>query len=62
MSRKSGYGGGDQIGDIKSLRGTSTELNTQKMIGGEKPAFSGKENPGDSKPPMVKEAKVPMPR
>ena len=50
------------MADLKSLRGTSTELNTQKMIGGEKPAFSGKENPGDTKPPMAKEAKVPMPR
>ena len=62
MSRKSGYGGGDQIGDIKSLRGTSTELNTQKMIGGEKPAFSGKENPGDTKPPETKDMPVPMPK
>ncbi|MDR3464165.1 MAG: hypothetical protein P4L76_17820 [Beijerinckiaceae bacterium] len=62
MSRKSGYGGGDQIGVVKGVNGTSMELNTQRMIGGEKPAFTGKASPGDSKPPMVKEAKVPMPK
>ena len=60
MARKSE--GPSRTLEISSVRGHSTELNTQRMIGGEKPAFSGKESPGDSKPPMVKEAKVPMPK
>ena len=53
---------GNSIGESKSIRGTSMELNTQKMVGGEKPAFTGKCSPGDTKPPMVKETKTPMPK
>ena len=53
---------GNSIGESKSIRGTSMELNTQKMVGGEKPAFTGKCSPGDTKPPETKDMPVPMPK
>jgi len=51
---------GGTVGDIKPVRGTSMELNTQRMLGGEKPEFSGKESPGDTKPSRPAEPKVPV--
>ena len=52
----------DDIGSVRGVRGTSTELNTQPGNGANKPAFSGKENPGDTKPPYPAPGPVPMPK
>jgi hypothetical protein len=52
----------NEIGNVSSVRGTSTELNTQPGNGANKPAFSGKENPGDTKPPYPAPGPVPMPK
>lgn len=52
----------NDIGNVTGIRGTSTELNTQPGQGADKPSFSGKENPGDTKPPMPKERTVEMPK
>ncbi len=52
----------DDIGSVRSVRGTSTELNTQPGCGGQKPGFSGKENPGDTKPSRPEGGPVPMPK
>lgn len=60
MPRKAAFEYKGSVGEISSVRGTSMQLNTQRMIGGEKPMFSGTENPGDTKPKMVKEACVPV--
>lgn len=60
MAGKMSFERGGTVGDIRPIMGHSTELNTQRMIGGEKPMFSGKENPGDTKPKRVSEAKVPV--
>lgn len=60
MPRKEAFERSGTVGDIRSINGCSTQLNTQKMIGGEKPAFTGKESPGDTKPMRVKEASVPL--
>jgi hypothetical protein len=57
MARKSEHVSNEL--DIKSIRGHSTELNTQRQVGAEKPMFSGKVNPGDTKPPYDKEKTVP---
>jgi len=43
----------NDIGSVKSVRGTSTELNGQPGCGSQKPAFTGKENPGDTNNPPV---------
>jgi hypothetical protein len=52
----------DEIGSIKSVRGYSTELNGQSGCGGQKPAFTGRENPGNTKPPRPADGPVPMPK
>jgi len=60
MPKKMDFERGGTVGDIRPCRGTSMELNTQRMIGGEKPAFTGKESPGDTKPMRASESKVPV--
>lgn len=60
MPRKDMFDRSGTVGDIKEIRGTSMELNTQKMLGGEKPKFSGKESPGGTKPERCSEASVPL--
>jgi hypothetical protein len=53
----------DQIGDIKSINGTSVQLNNQPGQGGVKPSASGgKADPGGHKPERTKEEPVPMPK
>lgn len=53
----------NDIGDIKSVNGTSMNLNTQPGQGTNKPsATAGKANPGDTKPSCPAEPAVPMPR
>ena len=52
----------DEIGNIKSINGTSLALNNQKGEGGQKPSASaGNSNPEGTKPPKPKEAPVPIP-
>jgi hypothetical protein len=57
MADKSG-----DVGSIRPIKGYSTELNSQKQVGCEKPSFKGKENPGDTKPKRDMEKPVPMPK
>lgn len=53
----------NDIGDIKSVNGTSMNLNTQPGQGTMKPSSSaGKANPGDTKPSTPAEPAVPMPK
>ena len=52
----------DEIGSIKAIRGTSVALNNQAGQGAHKPSASGKDNPGDTKPPEIKGGNVPMPK
>lgn len=52
----------DDIGSVKSVRGTSTQLNGQSGCGGQKPMFSGSESPGGTKPSRPADGPVPMPR
>ena len=53
----------NDIGSVKGIMGTSTSLNNQSGQGTQKPsATGGSSNPGDTKPPMVKESKTPMPK
>ena len=52
----------NDIGSVKGVTGTSTELNTRRGTGGEKPEFIGKANPGNTKPPRAPEVAVPMPK
>ncbi len=53
----------DEIGSIKSIQGTSMNLNTQKGEGAQKPMPSGgTSNPGGTKPAKAPEAPVPMPK
>jgi hypothetical protein len=43
----------NDIGSQTGTRGTSMALNNQKNLGGVKPSpKGGKDNPGDTKPPM----------
>ena len=52
----------NDVGDIKEIRGTSMNLNTQAGQGAVRPeASAGKENPGDTKPKMPKEEHVKIP-
>ena len=53
----------DDIGTIKSINGTSMNLNNQPGMGTQKPSASaGKADPGGTKPPMEKDGAVPMPK
>ena len=53
----------DDIGSVKSIKGASTCLNTQKGSGGQKPEpKGGSYDPGNTKPPRADEGKVPMPK
>lgn len=53
----------DDIGSIKSINGTSMNLNTQPGDGGQKPsATAGKSDPGDTKPTRPPAGPVPMPK
>lgn len=53
----------DDIGDIKSINGTSMNLNTQKGEGGMKPsAKAGTADPGGTKPHKPECGPVPMPK
>lgn len=58
---KDSYKGGSQIGDIKSINGDSTSLNTQKQEGGEKPVWTGNSNPGNTHPGRASSGKMPVP-
>ena len=59
--QKKGFDYKGAVGDISPVRGFSTELNGQRNVGAEKPAFSGKESPGGTKPMRVNEAPMPVP-
>jgi hypothetical protein len=52
----------NSIGDVKGISGTSTALNTQAGHGAVKPSASGNSDPGGTKPPVVPDANVPMPK
>lgn len=52
----------NDIGDIKSVNGSSMALNTQRGDGAMKPSAKGSDNPGNTKPPMAPSAPVPMPK
>jgi hypothetical protein len=53
----------NDIGEIKSIGGTSMNLNTQKGSGGQKPEpKAGSADPGGTKPPHDHGGKVPMPK
>ena len=60
--QKKGFDYKGCVGDIKPIMGQSTQLNNQKMVGGEKPAFSGNKSPGGTMPTRVTEKPVPMPK
>jgi hypothetical protein len=60
MPTKKEFERGGTVGEIREIRGYSTELNTQRQVGGEKPMFSGKEDPGMTKPERVMEKSVPV--
>ena len=51
----------DDIGNIKSVNGSSVALNCQKGQGAVKTSASGNHNPGDTKPPRAPESPVPIP-
>ncbi len=53
----------DEIGSIKSIQGTSMNLNTQKGEGAQKPMPSGgTSNPGGTKPDKPECGPVKMPK
>lgn len=53
----------DDIGNVKSVNGTSMNLNTQPGQGGQKPsAMAGKADPGGTKPHREPEPPTPMPK
>ncbi len=53
----------DDIGSVKSISGTSMNLNGQSGQGATKPMpSSGSANPGGTKPEKPAEAPVPMPK
>lgn len=53
----------DDIGSVKSVNGTSMNLNTQAGQGAQKPMpTAGSADPGGTKPPKPADAPVPMPR
>lgn len=52
----------NEIGNIRSIDGTSMALNGQAGQGGTRPSAKGNGDPGDTKPPMEKEEHVPMPK
>lgn len=43
----------NDIGSVRGITGSSMALNTQPGDGANKPAFGGKDNPGNTKPPMA---------
>lgn len=49
----------NDIGSVRGVTGTSMALNTQPGDGANKPAFGGKDNPGDTKPPNPSSGKSP---
>lgn len=53
----------NEIGEQKSIRGTSMALNGQKGDGAQKPNMGrGNDNPGNTKPPKPDCGPVPMPK
>jgi hypothetical protein len=53
----------NDIGSLKSVSGSSMNLNTQRGEGGMKPVpTSGTASPGGTKPPKAEECHVPMPK
>jgi hypothetical protein len=52
----------NDIGSVTSIRGTSMALNTQSGESAQKPSATGKDNPGDTKPPKPPSGPVPMPK
>lgn len=53
----------DDIGDVRGIKGTSMNLNTQPGSGGQKPEpKSGSSDPGDTKPERHEDGHVPMPK
>ena len=60
MAQKRGYTDGNSIGMVKSVNGMSIELNGQKQLGAEKPAFSGSKSPGGTHPGREKDCNVPL--
>jgi len=55
-------GGGNTIGNVTGVSGTSMGHNGQSGAGGPKPTVSGNANPGNTKPPRAPEGPVPMPK
>jgi hypothetical protein len=61
MSKLDTYKGGAQF-QIKSVMGTSMNLNTEKGFGGHKPSASaGTSNPGGTSPGKEMDGSVPIP-
>jgi hypothetical protein len=53
----------NEIGEVKSINGTSMALNTQKGDGAQKPNMGkGTSSPGGTKPDKPAAAPVPMPK
>lgn len=52
----------NDIGSVKGITGTSTEINGRPGAGGDKPGFGGSANPNNTKPPRAPDCNVPMPK
>lgn len=61
MEKREYSGGGNCIGNVKSIDGSSMALNGQRNVGGEKPSWKGTDNPGGTKPMRENEAPMPVP-
>ena len=55
-------GGGNTIGNVHGVSGTSMGHNSDKTSAGAKPTVAGNDNPGGHKPPRAPEDSVPMPK
>jgi hypothetical protein len=52
----------DEIGNVKSVMGTSMALNNQMGQGTQKPSAMGQASPGGTKPERAPCGPVPMPK
>lgn len=52
----------NDIGNIGSVNGSSTALNSQRGCGAMKPSAKGNDSPGGTKPSKPAETSVPMPK
>jgi hypothetical protein len=52
----------NDIGQIKSVKGSSVALSNQFGQGAHKPVVAGKDNPKDTKPSNPADGPVPMPK